>query len=58
MEPNKNINIKCPLCENSYNNILSISNHWTRTHKQQTKLLWLKLNNLDIEPKCSGRISY
>jgi hypothetical protein len=43
---------KCPKCDNEYINIISLSKHWSRTHKEQTKLLYMHINNLTIAPTC------
>lgn len=39
-------------CEISYDNMLSLSHHWSRTHKLSQKSLYLILNNFKQEPTC------
>lgn len=42
----------CPECQKSYDSINSIAKHWSRSHKLNTKYLFLKLNNVS-EPTCA-----
>lgn len=43
----------CPNCQDkNYNSIISLTNHWTRSHRLDIKSLYLKLNNLFTEPTC------
>lgn len=46
------MSFKCPKCDNQYDNIVSISRHWSRTHKEETKTLYMHINNLDTPPTC------
>lgn len=39
-------------CKISYDNMLSLSHHWSRTHKLSQKSLYLILNNFKQEPTC------
>lgn len=43
---------KCTRCVNEYNNIISLARHWVRTHKLETKILFMELNGLKEEPTC------
>ena len=43
---------KCPGCLCSYDTIVSLSKHWTKTHKLTTANLWLQLNGLTEIPRC------
>ena len=44
---------QCPLCSNKcYDSILSLSKHWSRTHKLTTDILFLKLNGMEEAPVC------
>jgi hypothetical protein len=45
---------KCPKsdCDNEYDNIVSLSKHWSRSHKLPKKELYLKLHNV-TEPTCA-----
>jgi hypothetical protein len=43
----------CPFCfEKTYDDIISLAKHWSRTHKQSTEELYLKLHSLNNAPKC------
>jgi hypothetical protein len=44
----------CPYvgCQISYDNMLSLSHHWSRAHKLSQKDLYLTLNNFKQEPTC------
>lgn len=46
------MSFKCPKCENEYDNIISLSKHWSRTHKEETKTLYMYINNLTSSPTC------
>lgn len=54
MEVNE-VEFRCPHkgCNDAYDNITSLCRHWTRTHKLDTKKLYLVLNDLDAEPLCA-----
>lgn len=54
MEVNE-VEFRCPHegCSDVYDNITSLCRHWTRTHKLDTKILYLVLNGLDTEPLCA-----
>ena len=43
---------ECPECKKTYDNIISLSKHWTRTHKETTSSLYLSLNKLAEPPRC------
>lgn len=42
----------CPKCNKTYDNIISLSKHWSKTHKEPTHLLYLSFNNLEKAPTC------
>lgn len=44
---------KCPKCDKQYDNVVSLSKHWSRTHKEETKTLYMHINNLTVPPTCS-----
>ena len=46
------MSFKCPKCDKQYINITSLSMHWSRTHKEETKTLYMFLNNLSVPPIC------
>ena len=47
------MSFKCPKCDHQYDNITSISKHWSRTHNEKTKTLYMQLNNLTAPPTCN-----
>lgn len=46
------IKFRCPKCDVEYSNIVSLSKHWSRTHKEKTSSLYLSLKGLDRPPSC------
>lgn len=44
---------QCPKCENQYDEICSLAKHWSRTHHETPKALWLALNGLTQDPTCA-----
>lgn len=43
----------CPFCsDKTYETILSLTKHWTKTHKQTTESLYLSLNGMESPPVC------
>lgn len=44
---------KCPLCENQYEKLISLSVHYRKKHKRKSKELCLKLFYNDVEPTCA-----
>lgn len=43
----------CPFCsDKTYETIISLSKHWTKTHKETTEILYLRLNGMEKPPVC------
>lgn len=43
----------CPFCaDKTYETILSLTRHWTKTHKQTTESLYLSLKGMESPPVC------